>query len=1181
MLFIFGLLLLLIPTCVEMFCRFNQTDPCYAALGHKLYLQMVTDARDQDLELYKWIDNGKEKVFRVKNNKEKKNETHKSIINRSEFIFNNGTLIINSVIRTDSGTYTLELYNSTGTQTHAVNLTVIVEAPIGSVEVSIKCWSSVEKRASCSSEGDQLIFSWTLNGQKLKDGNNTIHLDEETSGNITCTVNNHVSHGQNTISVNRCPGVEMFCRFNQTDPCYAALGHKLYLQMVTDARDQDLELYKWIDNEKEKVFRVKNKKEKKNETHKSIINRSEFVFNNGTLIINSVIRTDSGTYTLELYHSTGSQTHAVNLPVIVEAPIGSVEVSIKCWSSGEKRASCSSEGDQLIFIWTLNGQKLENRNNTIHLDEETSGNITCTVNNHVSQGQNTISVNRCPGVEMFCRFNQTDPCYAALGHKLYLQMVTDDHYHELKLYKWIDNEKEIIFKVKNKKEKKNETHESIRNRSEFIFNNGTLIINSVIRTDSGTYTLELYNSTGSQTHAVNLPVIVEAPIGSVEVSIKCWSSGEKRASCSSEGDQLIFIWTLNGQKLEDGNNGIRLDEETSGNITCTVNNHVSHGQNTTSVNRCPGVEMFCRFNQTDPCYAALGHKLYLQMVTDARDQDLELYKWIDNGKEKVFRVKNKKEKKNETHKSIRNRSEFIFNNGTLIINNMIRTDSGTYTLELYNSDGSQTHAVNLSVIVEAPIGSVEVSINCWSSGEKRASCSSEGDQLIFSWTLNGQELEDGNNTINLDEETSGNLTCTVNNYVSKIKKNTSVNCPYVERSVSVVFVVVWSLEMMFLLTLLGGFHIYITYCSTHTSGKKQEIKEHQGVEMFCRFNQTDPCYAALGHKLYLQMVTDDHYHELKLYKWIDNEKEIIFKVKNKKEKKNETHESIRNRSEFIFNNGTLIINSVIRTDSGTYTLELYHSDGTQTHAVNLPVIVEAPIGSVEVSIKCWSSGEKRASCSSEGDQLIFSWTLNGQKLENRNNTIHLDEETSGNITCTVNNHVSHGQKNTSVNRCPGTTTATVTSHLNPTVANSTQTSSAFVFHRKKKVIRVSKQQEVLATSLITLCSVVVILIVLVIIACYVYKMKQPKLRAAVGETELVYADISHKKHNREDEHKRPELTLNADVEYTAVGPQTNRKKRKMKEEDVQYGEVSFTPAVSNNHQYKEQEDCVYSQVQRQ
>ncbi|XP_052005467.1 T-cell surface antigen CD2-like isoform X4 [Xyrauchen texanus] len=236
------------------------------------------------------------------------------------------------------------------------------------------------------------------------------------------------------------------------------------------------------------------------------------------------------------------------------------------------------------------------------------------------------------------------------------------------------------------------------------------------------------------------------------------------------------------------------------------------------------VEMFCRFNQTDPCYASLGHKLYLQMVTDARDQRLELYKIIGYTKHGVLSV-------NNTHYQgyhyESNRFEFIFKNGTLIINSVIRSDSGTYRLELYDSTGTETYTNNLQVNVEvslppAPIGSVEVSINCSSSGEKRVSCSSEGDQLIFSWTLNGQELEDGNNTIHLDEETSGSITCTAKNSVSHGQYTTRVNRCAVERSVSVVFVVVWSLEMMLLLTLLGGFHIYIKYCRTHTSGRKQE-----------------------------------------------------------------------------------------------------------------------------------------------------------------------------------------------------------------------------------------------------------------------------------------------------------------------------------------------------------------------
>ncbi|KTF78308.1 hypothetical protein cypCar_00049887, partial [Cyprinus carpio] len=79
-----------------------------------------------------------------------------------------------------------------------INQLNLWEAPVASVEVSISC-SSNQRSVSCSSEGDQLLYSWTLNGDPLMDGNSSIDLDEGTDGNISCSVKNHVSHAQKTI----------------------------------------------------------------------------------------------------------------------------------------------------------------------------------------------------------------------------------------------------------------------------------------------------------------------------------------------------------------------------------------------------------------------------------------------------------------------------------------------------------------------------------------------------------------------------------------------------------------------------------------------------------------------------------------------------------------------------------------------------------------------------------------------------------------------------------------------------------------------------------------------------------------------------------------------------------------------------------------------------------------------
>ncbi len=81
----------------------------------------------------------------------------------------------------------------------------------------------------------------------------------------------------------------------------------------------------------------------------------------------------------------------------------------------------------------------------------------------------------------------------------------------------------------------------------------------------------------------------------------------------------------------------------------------------------------------------------------------------------------------------------------------------------------------------APIGSVKVSIIC-SSNQTSVFCSSEGDQLFYNWTLDGKILEQGpmfgNTSIDLDEGTDGNISCSVKNHVSHEQKTIRAKpCP--------------------------------------------------------------------------------------------------------------------------------------------------------------------------------------------------------------------------------------------------------------------------------------------------------------------------------------------------------------------------------------------------------------------
>ncbi len=112
-----------------------------------------------------------------------------------------------------------------------------------------------------------------------------------------------------------------------------------------------------------------------------------------------------------------------------------------------------------------------------------------------------------------------------------------------------------------------------------------------------------------------------------------------------------------------------------------------------------GLDQFCRFDQSDHCYAALGHKLNLSMVLDASKYDLMLIKRINNNQhDPLCRVKNDRMRMSECD-LYNNRSEVTVINGTLIINRVIGADSGNYTLTLDHSDGSVTSR-DLQVIVE-------------------------------------------------------------------------------------------------------------------------------------------------------------------------------------------------------------------------------------------------------------------------------------------------------------------------------------------------------------------------------------------------------------------------------------------------------------------------------------------------
>ncbi|XP_071267279.1 uncharacterized protein [Salvelinus alpinus] len=138
-------------------------------------------------------------------------------------------------------------------------------------------------------------------------------------------------------------------------------------------------------------------------------------------------------------------------------------------------------------------------------------------------------------------------------------------------------------------------------------------------------------------------------------------------------------------------------------------------------------------------------------------------------------------------------------------------------------DGSQCYGalggtVYLQLVTDAtryaPVSSPQLSSECLSHGEMRVSCSSEGDGTQYSWTLDGQTLRDTEtspgeetNTITLKKGLSGNLTCTIRNYISSDTVSRRIlPCPGTGFNVFVYFQLA---EVIILLTIcLGSYCFY-------------------------------------------------------------------------------------------------------------------------------------------------------------------------------------------------------------------------------------------------------------------------------------------------------------------------------------------------------------------------------------
>lgn len=82
---------------------------------------------------------------------------------------------------------------------------------MSSVKLSYSCMFLGVRKVQCSADGENLYFSWTSEiTTRLENGNSTLLLDKNCNVNITCHVENHVSHIHRSIELHSCSGESVF-----------------------------------------------------------------------------------------------------------------------------------------------------------------------------------------------------------------------------------------------------------------------------------------------------------------------------------------------------------------------------------------------------------------------------------------------------------------------------------------------------------------------------------------------------------------------------------------------------------------------------------------------------------------------------------------------------------------------------------------------------------------------------------------------------------------------------------------------------------------------------------------------------------------------------------------------------------------------------------------------------------
>ncbi|XP_019219205.1 uncharacterized protein LOC109203855 [Oreochromis niloticus] len=203
------------------------------------------------------------------------------------------------------------------------------------------------------------------------------------------------------------------------------------------------------------------------------------------------------------------------------------------------------------------------------------------------------AVTTAPLAQGFLDCNLTQPishkCFGILGQPLMFYLPTS-----LNTKTRLEKNTDIILKLANYSLLN--INEKYRSRSTF-FTNGTFMLRSATKNDSGGYKMEKHTSDGVLLHTIIVELDILAPVSEPAISQTCLSPEQKTVSCFSEGDEVEFTLSLHDNSLIQtrpkktdkhnvSNIAISLHGQMMGDLTCIVQNNVSRAQTVVHLRSC-------------------------------------------------------------------------------------------------------------------------------------------------------------------------------------------------------------------------------------------------------------------------------------------------------------------------------------------------------------------------------------------------------------------------------------------------------------------------------------------------------------------------------------------------------------------------------------------------------------------